>query len=97
MTPELLSLSNAPGMFVAVMLVKILAVFTVVMLMVAYATWLERKLIGHMQTRLGPTMTGWFGLLLLRGCVSPSSLRLYSGRGLSILRCTAIAPALRTR
>lgn len=63
MTPELLSLSNAPGMFVAVMLVKILAVFGVVMLMVAYATWLERKLIGHMQTRLGPTMTGPFGLL----------------------------------
>jgi NADH-quinone oxidoreductase subunit H len=63
MTPELLSLSNAPGMFVAAMLVKILAVFGVVMLMVAYATWLERKLIGHMQTRLGPTMTGPFGLL----------------------------------
>lgn len=63
MTPELLSLSNAPGMFVAAMLVKILAVFGVVILMIAYATWLERKLIGHMQTRLGPTMTGWFGLL----------------------------------
>jgi NADH-quinone oxidoreductase subunit H len=63
MTPELLSLSNAPGMFVAVMLVKILAVFGVVMLMIAYATWLERKLIGHMQTRLGPTMTGPCGLL----------------------------------
>lgn len=63
MTPELLSLSNAPGLFVAVMLAKILAVFGVVMLMVAYATWLERKLIGHMQTRLGPTMTGPFGLL----------------------------------
>lgn len=65
MTPqaELLSLSNAPGYFVAAMLVKILAVFGVMMLMVAYATWLERKLIGHMQTRLGPTMTGPFGLL----------------------------------
>lgn len=63
MTPELLSLSNAPGIFVAAMLVKIVAVFIVVMLMIAYATWLERKLIGHMQTRLGPTRTGWFGLL----------------------------------
>src|SRR5512133_3527749 len=65
MTPQadLLSLSNAPGIFVAVMLGKILAVFAVLMLMVAYATWLERKLIGHMQTRLGPTRTGWYGLL----------------------------------
>lgn len=63
MTPELLSLSNAPGLFIAIMLAKILAVFGVMMLMVAYATWVERKLIGHMQTRLGPTMTGPFGLL----------------------------------
>lgn len=65
MTPqaELLSLSNAPGLFLLAMVAKILVVFTVLMLMVAYATWLERKLIGHMQTRLGPTLTGPFGLL----------------------------------
>jgi len=63
MTPELLSLTNAPWLFAAAALVKILVVFTVVMLMVAYATWTERKLIGHMQTRLGPTMTGPMGLL----------------------------------
>jgi NADH-quinone oxidoreductase subunit H len=35
----------------------------VVMLSVAYATWWERKIIGHMQTRLGPMRTGWHGLL----------------------------------
>ena len=63
MTPELLSLNNAPWLFAAASLVKILVVFTVVMLIVAYATWVERKLIGHMQTRLGPTMTGPMGLL----------------------------------
>ncbi|PLX97111.1 MAG: NADH-quinone oxidoreductase subunit NuoH [Desulfuromonas sp.] len=63
MTPELLSLSNAPLEFVVAMMTKILVVFLVVILMVAYATWVERKLIGHMQTRLGPTLTGPFGLL----------------------------------
>lgn len=63
MTPEMLSLSNSPGIFIGVMLVKILVVFTVVLLSVAYATWWERKIIGHMQTRLGPMRTGWHGLL----------------------------------
>ena len=63
MTPEMLSLSNSPGIFIGVMLVKILVVFMVVMLSVAYATWWERKIIGHMQTRLGPMRTGWHGLL----------------------------------
>jgi NADH-quinone oxidoreductase subunit H len=60
---EILSLSNAPLWFVVAMLVKILAVFAVVMGIVAYATWVERKVIGHMQTRLGPMETGWHGLL----------------------------------
>lgn len=63
MTPELLSLSNNAPLFLATMLVKILVVFVVVILIVAYATWCERKIIGHMQTRLGPMHTGWHGLL----------------------------------
>ncbi len=61
--PEMLSLSNDPVLFLSLMLAKILAVFIVVVLIVAYATYAERKIIGRMQTRLGPTMTGWFGLL----------------------------------
>ncbi len=61
--PEMLSLSNDPILFLTVMLAKLLAVFIVVILIVAYATYAERKIIGHMQTRLGPTMTGPLGLL----------------------------------
>lgn len=61
--PEVLSLSNAPLMFIIVMLVKIAVVFGVIMLIVAFATLVERKVIGHMQTRLGPTMTGPYGIL----------------------------------
>ncbi|HKI51067.1 MAG TPA: NADH-quinone oxidoreductase subunit H, partial [Geothermobacteraceae bacterium] len=60
---EMLSLSNSPLLFVAAMLAKILVVFGVTMGIVAYATWVERKVIGHMQTRLGPMRTGWHGLL----------------------------------
>ena len=63
MTAEVLSLSNNPLLFIVAMLVKIGVVFGVVMGMVAYATYFERKIIGRMQTRLGPTMTGPLGLL----------------------------------
>ena len=60
---EMLSMSNNALLFVGIMLVKLLVVFGVTMLIVAYATWCERKVIGHMQTRLGPMRTGWHGLL----------------------------------
>jgi len=60
---EMLSLTNSPLLFVVAMLVKILLVFGVSLGIVAYATWVERKVIGHMQTRLGPMETGWHGLL----------------------------------
>ncbi len=44
-------------------LIKILIVFGVVMLHVAYATYFERKVIGHMQVRMGPMRVGPHGLL----------------------------------
>jgi len=59
----MLSMSNNAPLFVGMMLLKLVAVLGVTILMVAYATWLERKVIGHMQTRLGPMRTGWHGLL----------------------------------
>ena len=44
-------------------LIKIIIVISVLMLGVAYMTWAERKVIGAMQVRLGPTHVGPFGLL----------------------------------
>ncbi|MFB3904689.1 MAG: NADH-quinone oxidoreductase subunit NuoH [Acidobacteriota bacterium] len=43
--------------------IKIAIVVLVVLLGVAYATWLERKLLGRIQVRLGPMRVGWHGLL----------------------------------
>jgi len=45
------------------MLIQIVVVFSAAMLHVAYSTWFERKIIGHMQVRLGPMKTGYHGLL----------------------------------
>ncbi|NOY14278.1 MAG: NADH-quinone oxidoreductase subunit NuoH [Deltaproteobacteria bacterium] len=63
MTPEVLTLSSTPLLFTVAMLVKVVVAFVVTLLIVAYATWVERKVIGRMQTRMGPTMTGPKGLL----------------------------------
>jgi NADH-quinone oxidoreductase subunit H len=52
-----------PLMYYIAMVAKVLVVFVFVLLTVAYATYAERKIIGHMQVRLGPMRTGWHGLL----------------------------------
>lgn len=52
-----------PMMYYIAMVAKVLVAFVFVLLTVAYATYAERKIIGHMQVRVGPMRTGWHGLL----------------------------------
>jgi NADH-quinone oxidoreductase subunit H len=48
---------------IGIILIKIAVVVGIVMAHVAYATYFERKVIGHMQVRLGPMRVGFHGLL----------------------------------
>ncbi len=48
---------------VIIALIKVLVVFTAMLLMIAYMTLMERKVLGHMQVRYGPNRVGPFGLL----------------------------------
>jgi NADH-quinone oxidoreductase subunit H len=52
-----------PLIYYIAMVAKVVVAFLFVLLTVAYATYAERKIIGHMQVRLGPMRTGWHGLL----------------------------------
>jgi NADH-quinone oxidoreductase subunit H len=52
-----------PLFYYLAMFAKVITVFVFLILTVAYATYAERKIIGHIQIRLGPMRTGWHGLL----------------------------------
>src|SRR5215471_4166790 len=51
------------GQFAVFSGVKILCVFAVLMFIVAYAVWVERKVCAAIQDRIGPNRAGPFGLL----------------------------------
>jgi NADH-quinone oxidoreductase subunit H len=49
--------------FLIAAVIKIVVVVFLLLTGVAYMTWLERKVVGHIQNRWGPTRVGPFGLL----------------------------------
>ena len=49
--------------FIIAAVIKIVLVVFILLTGVAYTTWLERKVVGHIQNRWGPTRVGPFGLL----------------------------------
>jgi NADH-quinone oxidoreductase subunit H len=53
----------APYLFIIVPIVKIVLLVFIVLTADAYLTWLERKVIGHIQARWGPYRVGPHGLL----------------------------------
>ncbi len=49
--------------FMTILIIKTLVAFVVSLLIVAYSTWIERKVLGHVQLRHGPERVGFHGLL----------------------------------
>jgi NADH-quinone oxidoreductase subunit H len=51
------------GLLVLIAVIKIAVVMMVMLTAIAYLTWLERKLVAHLQSRWGPYLVGPHGLL----------------------------------
>ncbi len=52
-----------PIIYTIIAILKIGIVIGVLLLVVAYLIWVERKVMAHMQLRMGPMRVGWHGLL----------------------------------
>ena len=48
---------------VGIILIKIIVIIVALLLTVAYLTFVERKVIGYIQSRIGPNRIGPLGLL----------------------------------
>lgn len=62
-SPASLNVLSRIGLEILIIIIKIAIVLGIGLLHVAYATYFERKVIGHMQVRLGPMRVGPHGLL----------------------------------
>ncbi len=49
--------------YLIIPVIKLIVIFSVVLFIAAYTTYLERKVLGHMQMRYGPMRVGYHGLL----------------------------------
>ncbi|MBE9550488.1 MAG: NADH-quinone oxidoreductase subunit NuoH [Proteobacteria bacterium] len=49
--------------YLIIPVIKLIVIFSVFLFIAAYTTYLERKLLGHMQMRYGPMRVGFHGLL----------------------------------
>jgi NADH-quinone oxidoreductase subunit H len=58
-----LSQETSFAVFLLISVIKVAVVLVITLMAVAYTVLLERKVIGHMQNRWGPSRTGPFGLL----------------------------------